>query len=161
MSNPAKILVTQAAAGQAISAVGDNYRFLATGAETSGAYALCEALIFPKGGPPPHWHDREEESFYILDGEIIFTVEGKEVVATPGTFLQVPRGVVHTFRNATERKARMLVQTSPAGFEAFMAEIGRPVPSLEADPLPVQKADIDRLLATAPKFGIHLVPPPA
>ena len=60
--------------GRTIAVVGDVYRFLATGDETNGKYAMWEAIVPPGGGPPPHIHSREEESFYILEGEITFTV---------------------------------------------------------------------------------------
>jgi quercetin dioxygenase-like cupin family protein len=53
-----------------IAVVGDVYRFLATGEETKGTYATWEAFVPPGGGPPPHVHSREEQSFYILKGEI-------------------------------------------------------------------------------------------
>ena len=56
--------------GRTIAVVGDVYRFLATGEDTNGKYALWEALVPPGGGPPPHVHSREEEGFYILEGEI-------------------------------------------------------------------------------------------
>jgi quercetin dioxygenase-like cupin family protein len=55
--------------GKVIAVVGDVYRFLATGEETDGRYAMFEAVVSPGGGPPPHIHSREEESFYVLDGE--------------------------------------------------------------------------------------------
>ncbi len=72
--------------GRTIAVVGDVYRVLATGEETGGKYALWEALVPPGGGPPPHVHSREEEGFYVLEGEIAFTVNGERVVATAGTF---------------------------------------------------------------------------
>src|ERR1700680_3294479 len=56
--------------GRTIAVVGDVYRFLATGEDTNGKYALWEAIVPPGGGPPPHVHSREEEGFYILEGEI-------------------------------------------------------------------------------------------
>ena len=56
--------------GRTVAVVGDVYRFLATGEDTNGKYALWEALVPPGGGPPPHVHSREEEGFYVLDGEI-------------------------------------------------------------------------------------------
>src|SRR3984893_1770104 len=71
--------------GRTIAVVGDIYRFLATGDDTNGKYALWEAIVLPGGGPPPHVHSREEEGFYILEGEITFTVGDKRVVATAGT----------------------------------------------------------------------------
>src|SRR2546423_7935948 len=70
--------------GRTVAVVGDVYRFLATGEDTNGRYALWEALVPPGGGPPPHVHSREEEGFYVLEGEITFTVNGERVVATAG-----------------------------------------------------------------------------
>ena len=55
--------------GRTVAVVGDVYRFLATGEDTNGRYALCEAIVTPGGGPPPHVHSREEEGFYVLEGE--------------------------------------------------------------------------------------------
>jgi mannose-6-phosphate isomerase-like protein (cupin superfamily) len=55
--------------GRTVAVVGDVYRCLATGEDTNGKYALWEALVPPGGGPPPHVHSREEEGFYVLEGE--------------------------------------------------------------------------------------------
>src|SRR5678816_152629 len=81
--------------GKTYSAVGDKYVILATGEQTGGAYCLAEATVPPGGGPPPHYHTREEESFYVLEGEITFTVDGKPLIGTCGTFVQIPRGTPH------------------------------------------------------------------
>ena len=62
-------------AGRTVAVVGDLYRFLATGKETDGKYAQFEATVFPGGGPPPHIHRREEEGFFILEGEITFQID--------------------------------------------------------------------------------------
>ena len=70
--------------GRTIAVVGDVYRFLATGEDTNGKYALWEAVVPPGGGPPPHVHSREEEGFYILEGEITVQVGDERLVATPG-----------------------------------------------------------------------------
>ena len=67
-------VIRTAGAGRTLAVVGDVYRFLATGMDTNGKYALCEALVPPGGGPPPHVHSREEEGFYVLEGEITFTM---------------------------------------------------------------------------------------
>ena len=67
--------------GRTIAVVGDVYRFLATGEETQGRYAILEAIVPPGGGPPPHVHSREEEGFYILEGEITFMVGAERIVA--------------------------------------------------------------------------------
>jgi quercetin dioxygenase-like cupin family protein len=76
--------------GRTIAVVGDVYRFLATGEESNGKYAMREAIVPPGGGPPPHVHSREEEGFYILEGEITFQIGEKRIVATAGMFANMP-----------------------------------------------------------------------
>ena len=76
------------AQGRTVAIVGDVYRFLATGEDTNDRCALWEALVPPGGGPPPHVHGREEEGFYVSEGEITFTVkgDGERVVPAAGAF---------------------------------------------------------------------------
>src|SRR3974390_2539440 len=98
-----------------VSLVGDVYRFLATGEDTNGQYALIEALVGPGGGPPPHVHSWEQEGFYILEGEITFTINGERVVATAGMFANMPVGTPHSFKNESNKPATMLISVAPAG----------------------------------------------
>ena len=114
--------------GRTVAVVGDVYRFLATGEETGGRYALWEAVVPPGGGPPPHVHSREEEGFYILEGEITFTVNGERVVARAGTFANMPVGTPHSFKNEGNEPAKILIWVAPAGLERMLFEVGRPVP---------------------------------
>ena len=72
------------------------------------------------GGPPSHSHAAEDDSFYVLEGELTFGVEGEEVVAGPGTFVFVPPGVEHTFANRGDTIARFLNVHAPAGFDLRM-----------------------------------------
>ena len=90
---PAQLIHMQPDEGPAFSAVGDVYRILATGDQTGGVYALCEARVLPGGGPPPHIHHREDESFFVLEGEITFQLAGKMVVAKAGSFIQGPPAI--------------------------------------------------------------------
>ena len=160
MSQPAQLIQAGPGEGPAFSAVGDVYRFLATGEQTGGAYVLSEARVLPGGGPPPHIHHREDEAFFVLEGEIAFTLEGKKVVARAGSFIQGPRGIPHAFKNESNAPARMLILVTPPGFEKFMAEFAHPVPSFDSPPVPVTPADIQKLLAVAPHYGIEILPPP-
>lgn len=157
--NPAQLIQLGKHEGATFSAVGDVYRLLATGEQTGGAYALCEARVLPGGGPPPHVHRREDESFFVLEGEITFTLDGRKVVAKAGSFLQAPRNLPHAFKNESSTPARMLILTAPAGFEKFMAEFAQPVPSFDSPPRPVTETEIQKLLAVAPKYGIEILPP--
>src|SRR3954452_6738501 len=100
--------------GRTVAVVGDGYRFLATGAETGGKYAIWEALVPPGGGPPPHVHSREEEGFFILEGEVTFRIGDNVFVAKAGTFANMPIGTPHSFRNESGRPAKMLIMIAPA-----------------------------------------------
>ena len=94
--------------GHTVAVVGDVYRFLATGEDTDGKYALWEAIVPPGGGPPAHVHSREEEGFFVLEGEGTFTVNGERVVADAGDVRQ------HAGRDA----ARVQERREPTGQDA-------------------------------------------
>src|SRR5437016_11223472 len=129
--------------GRMVAVVGDVYRFLATGEDTNGKYALWEALVGPGGGPPPHVHSREEDGFYVLEGEITFTVNGERVVATAGMFANMPVGTPHSFKNEASRPARMLISVAPAGLERMFFEFGVPLPEGSTTALPPTKEEIE------------------
>ncbi len=125
--------------GRTIAVVGDVYRFLATGDDTNGKYALFEAIVGPGGGPPPHVHSREEEGFYVLEGEITFTINGERVVATAGMFANMPVGTPHSFKNESDKPARMLISVAPAGLEKMFMEVGVPLAEGATTALPPTK----------------------
>jgi quercetin dioxygenase-like cupin family protein len=154
-------VIRKAVEGRVIGVVGDVYRFLAVGEDTDGKYALWEAFVPPGGGPPPHTHSREEEGFYVLEGEITLWVGDRRLVAGPGTFVNMPVGTRHSFRNESGKPARMLISVAPAGLEKMFFEVGRPVPAGAQSVPPPAKEEIEKLLAVAPRYGveIHLPPP--
>jgi len=149
-------LLRTPAEGRTIAVVGDVYRFLATSEETNGKYALIEAIVPPGGGPPPHVHSREEEGFYILEGEITFTVGDKRSVATAGMFANMPVGTPHSFKNESSIPAKMLISMAPAGLEQMFLEVGVSVAQGTTTASPPTKAEIERLLAVAPRYGIEI-----
>lgn len=142
--------------GRTIAVVGDVYRFLVTGEDTSGKYASWEAIVPPGGGPPPHVHSREEEGFYILEGEITFSIGEDRIVATAGMFANMPVGTPHSFRNESAKSARMLISVAPAGLEQMFFEIGVPVAQGSTAAPPPTKAEIDKLLEIAPRYGVEI-----
>jgi len=142
--------------GRTIAVVGDVYRFLATGDDTNGKYAMWEAIVPPGGGPPPHVHSREEEGFYILEGEITFTVNGEKIVATAGMFANVPVGTPHSFKNESDRPAKILISVAPAGLEQMFMEVGVPLTEGATTALPPTKEEIEKLLTVAPRYGIEI-----
>jgi quercetin dioxygenase-like cupin family protein len=142
--------------GRTIGVVGDVYRFLAVGDETNGKYALWEALVPPGGGPPPHVHSREEEGFYVLEGEITFQVGDQCLVAAAGVFANMPVGTPHSFKNESSKPAKMLSSFAPAGLEQMFFEVGVPLADGATTALPPTKEEIEKLLAIAPKYGIEI-----
>ena len=146
--------------GRTVGVVGDVYRFLATGEETNGKYALWEAIVPPGGGPPPHAHSREEEGFFVLEGEISIIVDGQHLTARPGTFVNLPVGTLHSFGNATDKPAKMLISVAPAGLEKMFFEVGHALPVGATAAPPPTPADIEKLLAIAAKYGLEIHAPP-
>lgn len=126
-----QVTVVRSGHGQTVTVAGDVYRCLGTGASTEGSYTVVEAEVPPGGGPPMHMHAREEEGFYVLEGEIDFTAEGTTMRAGPGAYLNMPRTTPHAFKNNTDRPARMLILCAPAGIEHFFAAAdGKPPEAL-------------------------------
>lgn len=147
--------------GRTVAVVGDMYRFLVTGEETGGAYAVFESIVSPGGGPPPHRHSREEEGFYVLEGEITFFIDGRRVIASAGMFANMPIGVLHSFKNESNRPARMLISVAPAGLENMFFEAGVSLPAGATTAPPCTAQEIEKLLAIAPRYGIEILPPEA
>jgi mannose-6-phosphate isomerase-like protein (cupin superfamily) len=94
-----------------------NVEFLARSHDTP-RFNLALITIQPRSdGPGPHAHVAEDDSFYLLEGELTFTVDGEELVAGPGTFVLVPPGVEHEFANRGDVPARFVNVHAPAGFD--------------------------------------------
>ncbi len=96
-----------------------------TAASSSGSLFLVESTLeagFP--GPPLHTHERLHDMFYVLEGTLSIAFTDRTIEAGPGTFVSVPPGVVHTFRNASDRAVRVLNFSTPAGFEGYMRDLG-------------------------------------
>ncbi len=144
--------------GQQYTLVSDTYTFKATGEDTGGAYTLFTAHVPPGGGPPPHIHHREDESFTVLEGEFEFLAGDRVVRAGPGDFVFGPRDIPHNFKNVGTESGRLIIICSPAGFEHFVAETAAEVPegATRPDGLP----DLERLVEIAGRYGIEILPPP-
>lgn len=134
---------------------GDRYNFLATGEETNNAFFQFEAIVPPGGGPPPHIHSREDESFYVVSGGLEILVGDSTYQAKAGDFVFIPRGTVHRFKNLGGTTAVQLVTFVPAGVERYFREVFPPVTDPKAAPPPITDELIRKLHEAAPKYGLE------
>ncbi len=136
--------------------VGDALTFLATSAETGGAYATMISEVSPGGGPPLHVHHREEEAFLILEGVVTFYIGDERLEAGPNTFVRGRTGIPHRFRNETSEPARMLITLVPGGLEQMFLEVGTPLEPGQAAGHP-SADELSRLLERAPAYGVEIL----
>jgi quercetin dioxygenase-like cupin family protein len=128
--------------------------------DTAGAYSVHDNTIPPGSpGPRPHLHRYHEEAFYVLEGELTVRVGPRKIVAPAGSFVVVPRGVVHQPSNPGTEPTRVLLVFSPGGMERFFEEAaeGRiPLAAVADDP-----AVLGRLEAFTEKYGYEFAELPA
>ncbi len=131
--------------------------------QTGGAYSLFEVVTQPEeGGPPPHVQHREDEAFYVLEGEYEFHVEDRTLRVGEGSLIYVPRGNLHAHNNVGEGIGRMLMSQTPGGLhERFFEEIGEEAVDKSIPPVMEGPPDVGRIMAIAARYGIEIPPPPA
>jgi quercetin dioxygenase-like cupin family protein len=159
MSQQAEMFHRPSQTGHSFWGPADVYTFLVTGEESNGAYFAMEAIVPPGGGPPPHIHTLEDETFYVLEGECTFRLDDEVVTAGPGDFVNIPRGRVHNFFNASDSLLRMIVTFTPSGIEKFFEETLEPTP----DPMGTPPDNVDEVNAryaeAAPRYGLEFLVP--
>jgi len=123
-----------------------------TGDDTNGQYTAYRCTVPPQAGPPPHHHDTFDEAFYVVSGTVEIQIGSETQIAGPGTYVFIPRGTPHTFRNVGANDAQFLGTATPAGHEAFFEEAEF---LADAGPLTIPDA-----IALCRRHGIEIAPPP-
>ena len=144
--------------GQSVWSLGGRFTTKITEADAGGRFALVEALAFRATEPPLHIHHKEDEAWYIVDGQMTFYVGDAVLEAGAGCFVFAPSGIAHTFTVDVE-PTRVLVFASPAGFEHFALELGEPA-TTDNPPAGLAIPGPDVLAPVAEKYGIEVVGPP-
>ena len=135
---------------RAVRAFGDEVYFLLTGEHTGGMLTTFTDITPPGGGPPPHTHDYDDEWWHVLEGRVsFFNGKGWHEVP-PGGAVFMPKSSVHTFKNIGDKPSRMIVSTSPSGFETFFTRCAEEF----AKP---GGPDMKRIVAISAEHGIHYV----
>jgi quercetin dioxygenase-like cupin family protein len=143
-------LVVPADQGKALNVIGNAITIKIHGRDTGGALCVIESVDQPGAGPPPHRHQREAETFHVLEGEYEFTCDGKRLRASPGATVFAPQGRAHSYKNIGPRPGRLLVAITPAGFEGFFEEVGALSPAAQ---------QIPTVIALGKKYGLEFLPP--
>ena len=151
-------LMVEPGAGEAIWFGPNRMAVKATGADTNGGFGLLESTVPAGASPALHVHRAEDESFYVLEGEVTFVCGDREFRAPAGSFVFLPRDVPHTFVVEGDRPARLLTLMTPGGGEGFFRDAGRPAegPGLP----PAGPPDVALQAQVAPRYGAEIVGPP-
>jgi quercetin dioxygenase-like cupin family protein len=133
-----------------LRAFGEEIIILLDGEQTGGRLTMWLETTPPGGGPPLHFHINDDEAFHVLEGRVAFFQNSTWQEVGPGGSAFVPRGQVHTFKNVGEENSRMILSTTPAGFDHFFARCAEEW-AKEGGP------DMDRIVRIAAEHGIHFI----
>lgn len=145
-------MVRQPNEGERVSVVGEQIRILTDSKATDGNLVVFEEITPPGGGPPLHRHGREDEFFFIAEGNLKFQVEGRETLVSSGAAVLAPRGSVHSFVNVGNRPSRMIIICFPGGIENAFREADQLAGSGSATP--------EKIAAIFTRVGIEFLGPP-
>lgn len=137
---------------------GDVYSVKLTAQQTRGSLGVIEASVPPGGGPVPHTHADQDETFYLLSGELEFLDGDKTFIAGPGDLVFCPRAIPHRFKNVGLHTAKMLFFYTPGGSEGLFLEGGdEPRPGVQVPTWGPERID-ERMLSLFEKYGLAAVP---
>jgi quercetin dioxygenase-like cupin family protein len=133
---------------------------LMEGAETAGSFALIEVMQKPGAEPPLHVHEREDETFYVLEGNVAVWVGGEVHCLSAGDSIFLPRGVPHTFRIKSP-VARALNYISPGGFEQWFRTMGTPAESFDLPETiePPHEGELQAMPQVSARLGVRILGP--
>lgn len=137
--------------------MGGCWTFLCKGEETNGKFALIEIMLRKGLEPPRHMHTKEDETYYVLEGTMEFSVGDQTFTLAAGDCIYLPQGVAHHFKLHSDT-VRVLVHIAPAGLEEMFWELSKPASQIGFPPLPTAPPDagfIERLKGLQVKYGIN------
>ena len=134
--------------------IGHLMSILISSKDTGGAFSLIHGFEVKGLEPPPHTHTKEDESFYVMNGEIDFTVANATLHAKSGNWVFLPRNIQHSFKVLPE-DAEVLIHLSPGGFEEYFREMSEPAKELVIPQRPQGPPDVKRIIETASRYGVQ------
>jgi mannose-6-phosphate isomerase-like protein (cupin superfamily) len=147
--------------GRALWVLGELVTYRVASEDSGGAFSLFEVVVQPQGGPPPHIQHREDEWTYVLEGEFELLNKGRTISCGQGSLVYVPKGNLHTYKNAGQEPGRLLVGQTPGGaLQAFFEEVGEEAFDKSAPPVMDGPPNVARIVEIAASHGIEIPPPP-
>jgi quercetin dioxygenase-like cupin family protein len=129
---------------------------LVSGEQTDGMFCLFENRSGGQTKTPIHVHADDDETIYVIEGQLTAVLDGTPRILSPGESIFLKRGIPHQLMNPGDQPVRYILIGTPGIFDRFLAEAGRELRKGEAVGPPTP-ADIERLKAAAPGFGITLL----
>ena len=126
-----------------------------SGADTGGAYCLLEVGLAPGMSVPRHTHTREDETYFVLAGELEVIVADETFVLRAGDTLVAPRDIPHQLRNCGAVENHYLLVFSPSGFEEFLRVTAVPAPDHAVAPTKPPAAPVRNVHQLAADYGIR------
>ena len=154
--NNNKVKIVEPSKGKHMAVAGQINTIIASKEDTGGTYSFIECKVFPGGGPVPHIQTREHEAFYLVEGQLTFKVDKQRIEAKPGTFINVPPNIFHSYKNETDEIAKLITILSPPGMEQLFIEIGVEVSDTNVKPPPFTKEQIEKNTSIAAKYGMEI-----
>jgi quercetin dioxygenase-like cupin family protein len=156
MKNTGNVITINPNDGTTLSMAGGNYRIVISGKETGGEFAIIEMYVPSGAGANPHSHENIIETFYVLEGEVTFQSEAGIFIAEKGALVTIPKGgLVHCFKNKTDKPAKLLCTVMPAGLDELFIEASEYVTNNINDSELERK---EKLSSLAKKYGNKLYP---
>lgn len=128
----------------------------ATAADTGGQMTIVEITEAPGVEAPLHVHHREDEGFWILEGDVTFEVGDATIQAHAGDYVFGPRDIPHRY-TVGDAGCRMLFIMTPGGFEDLVLEMSEPAGSRSLPPPSDEEPDWERIAAIAEAHGNELL----
>jgi quercetin dioxygenase-like cupin family protein len=139
----------------------DVYSIKLTAADTNGSIGIVHASVPPGGGPIPHVHLHQEETFYVLSGVLEFLEGDRTFMARTGELVHIPRHVKHRFKNIGYHPAQMLFLYTPGGTEGMFVEGGdEPTPGVQVEHWGQERFLTQHIQDLYVKYGVEPLPDP-
>lgn len=134
--------------GTFLNVMGDHQTVKLSGKDTNGQFTLVEQNNPPGTGIPPHLHEREDEIFQVVQGEVEFMMNGKAETLKAGDLVYLPKGTPHGFRVTGSQPAKVMLSIFPAGIEGMFEKLSQ---------LPEGPPDMKKITAICGEYGVRFI----